>query len=157
VKDSDPTRELTPEYESARPQSVEDWRAIEEVDPDALNELQKRMGRRLAEMELAVPAVIALESSKPVTFIVSQALAAGEPILYWLSGLQDYYTFRKLMEDRDQVENLIQQIEAAHDERREQLLEEKAEQRERKARRKAAKKRLREWKRARKRRGAGLD
>lgn len=140
----DPTRELQPDYDPDKPQSLDDWRAIEKADPQQLDDLQTRIAQKLAALEMATPAIIALESSKPVTFIVSQALAAGEPLLYWLAGLQDYYNFRKVMEDRDQVEKLIQRIEDADDERRDRL-----------AYRKAARRRLREWRRARRRR-AGL-
>ncbi len=141
---SDPTGELTPKHDPDRPHSFEELRAAEEADPARLDELQRRIARKLADLEMATPAIIALESTKPVTFIVSQALAAGEPLLYWLAGLQDYYNFRKVMESREQVEKLIQRIEEADDERRERL-----------AYRRAARRRLREWKRARRRR-AGL-
>ncbi len=140
----DPTRELRPDFDPDHPRGLDEWRAVEEADPQQLADLQARIAKKLADLEMATPAIIALESTKPVTFIVSQALAAGEPLLYWLAGLQDYYNFRKVMEDREQVEKLIQRIEEADETRRERM-----------AYRKAARRRLREWKRARRRR-AGL-
>ncbi|NLN91104.1 MAG: hypothetical protein GX134_13205 [candidate division WS1 bacterium] len=140
----DPTRELRPDFDPDHPRGLDEWRAVEEADPQRLADLQARIAKKLADLEMATPAIIALESTKPVTFIVSQALAAGEPLLYWLAGLQDYYNFRKVMEDREQVEKLIQRIEEADETRRERM-----------AYRKAARRRLREWKRARRRR-AGL-
>ncbi|MBP7561741.1 MAG: hypothetical protein KBA64_14790 [Armatimonadetes bacterium] len=140
----DPTRELRPDFDPDHPRGLDEWRAVEEADPQQLADLQARIAKKLADLEMATPAIIALESTKPVTFIVSQALAAGEPLLYWLAGLQDYYNFRKVMEDREQVEKLIQRIEEADETRRERI-----------AYRKAARRRLREWKRARRRR-AGL-
>ena len=140
----DPTRELRPDFDPDHPRGLDEWRAVEEADPQQLADLQARIAKKLADLEMATPTIIALESTKPVTFIVSQALAAGEPLLYWLAGLQDYYNFRKVMEDREQVEKLIQRIEEADETRRERI-----------AYRKAARRRLREWKRARRRR-AGL-
>lgn len=140
----DPTRELRPDFDPDHPRGLDEWRAVEEANPQQLADLQARIAKKLADLEMATPAIIALESTKPVTFIVSQALAAGEPLLYWLAGLQDYYNFRKVMEDREQVEKLIQRIEEADETRRERI-----------AYRKAARRRLREWKRARRRR-AGL-
>ena len=103
----DPTRELRPDFDPDHPRGLDEWRAVEEADPQQLADLQARIAKKLADLEMATPAIIALESTKPVTFIVSQALAAGEPLLYWLAGLQDYYNFRKVMEDREQVEKLI--------------------------------------------------
>jgi hypothetical protein len=144
VSGGDPTRELRPDFDPDHPRGLDEWRAVEEADPQQLADLQARIAKKLADLEMATPAIIALESTKPVTFIVSQALAAGEPLLYWLAGLQDYYNFRKVMEDREQVEKLIQRIEEADETRRERI-----------AYRKAARRRLREWKRARRRR-AGL-
>jgi hypothetical protein len=144
VSGGDPTRELRPDFDPDHPRGLDEWRAVEEADPQQLADLQARIAKKLADLEMATPAIIALESTKPVTFIVSQALAAGEPLLYWLAGLQDYYNFRKVMEDREQVEKLIQRIEEADETRRERM-----------AYRKAARRRLREWKRARRRR-AGL-
>jgi len=144
VSGGDPTRELRPDFDPDHPRGLDEWRAVEEADPQQLADLQARIAKKLADLEMATPAIIALESTKPVTFIVSQALAAGEPLLYWLAGLQDYYNFRKVMDDREQVEKLIQRIEEADETRRERM-----------AYRKAARRRLREWKRARRRR-AGL-
>ena len=100
----DPTRELRPDFDPDHPRGLDEWRAVEEADPQRLADLQARIAKKLADLEMATPAIIALESTKPVTFIVSQALAAGEPLLYWLAGLQDYYNFRKVMEEIDALE-----------------------------------------------------
>ena len=61
---------------------------------------------------MTVPAIVFLESVKPLNFVGSQAMAFFEPIVQSLFNLKDYDTFRSALEKRQTLEILIQKIEA---------------------------------------------
>jgi hypothetical protein len=98
-------------------------------DPDEA--LLTGIASRIVKMGLAVPAVFFLESSKPLSFIGSQALVFLEPFVKAFLNLKSYDRFTALMEDRKNVERLIQRVEQLEEERAQ------AERREKAARRAA--------------------
>jgi len=87
------------------------------VDPEEIPEDELRVMDKLAERvvrwKMSVPAIIFLESVKPLNYIGSQALVFFEPIVQSLFNFKDYDTFRRAMERRENVEVLLQKIEAA--------------------------------------------
>jgi hypothetical protein len=95
----------------------EDWEALEEVDPAALINLEGRIARRVARYEMCGPMVLLLESMKPLSFIASQALVVAQPAVQSVLELKDYYTFRKLLEDRSRLEDLVRAIEVEEEKR----------------------------------------
>jgi hypothetical protein len=101
-------------------------------DFEADEALLQAIATRIVRMGLAVPAVFFLESSKPLSFIGSQALVFLEPFVKAFLNLKSYDRFVALMEERQSVERLIQKVERSEEERA------KAE-REQKAARRAAK------------------
>ncbi len=101
-----------------KPTTRAEWRAIEEVDPAELEDLKARIVRKVDERELGMPTAFLLESIKPISRIGSEALIIAEPLVDAVLGLRDYYTFRKMLENRDNLEDLIQRLEAAEEERR---------------------------------------
>ncbi len=94
---------------------------------------------RIARMGLGVPAIFFLESSKPLSFLGSQFLVFIEPFVKTFIDIKNYDKFTLMMEDRNNVERLIQKVEQ---------LEEtvKEEQRQKKLEKKLAKKAERERK-----------
>jgi len=111
------------------PTTEAEWRAIEEVDPDAVEDLKRRIVARVGRWEMDVPALVFLEATKPLSFIGSQALVVAEPLVSAVLHVPDYYTFRKMLENRANVEDLIERLEEAHDQRLTELAEERAERR----------------------------
>jgi len=99
-------------------------------------QLIESVATRIVRLRMAVPAVFFLESAKPLSFVGSQALVFMEPILKAFLTLPQYGRFARLLEERDNVERLIQSVERLD---REQLDREKAERRKEKEDRKAAK------------------
>ena len=108
-----------------------------EPDPDAA--LLDSIAARIVRMGLATPAVFFLESSKPLSFIGSQALVFFEPFVKAFLDLKSYDRFAALMEDRANVEKLIRRVEEREDERARAEKEAKA------ARRAAQGDRKRRW------------
>jgi hypothetical protein len=84
--------------------------------------LLERLADRIVELRLEVPAILTLESGRPLSLLASQTLIFFEPIVQALFPLGDYRRFAKLIENREAIEaltNLIERrAEAAHDARR---------------------------------------
>jgi hypothetical protein len=108
-------------------------------EPDPDEALITAVAGRAVRMGLAVPAVFFLESTKPLSFVGSQALVFLEPFVKAFLNLASYDRFTALMEDRKNIERLIRKIEELEDERARREKEEKA------ARRAAKGKGQRRW------------
>ena len=91
------------------------------AEPLALDEkdraLLEAVARRIAEWRMEVPAVLTLESVKPLSLLGSQAMFFFEPLVLSLFHWPGYRRFAELMEHREHVEHFIQMIEAQARER----------------------------------------
>jgi hypothetical protein len=80
--------------------------------------LLERLADRIVELRLEVPAILTLESGRPLSLLA----IFFEPIVQALFRLGDYRRFSKLIESREALETLTTLIErradAAHDARR---------------------------------------
>lgn len=92
-----------------------DSRAGAKDSPPSLTEQEAEILRKLAakvvEWKMTVPAIIFLESIKPLNYIGAQALVFFEPFVQTLFNFKDYDTFREMMERRESVEQLLLKIE----------------------------------------------
>ena len=70
------------------------------------DDLAKKIAKKIVERELTVPAIIFLESIKPVSFLGSQMLVFANPVISLLVQSGDYYRFVRMIEDRENVEKL---------------------------------------------------
>ena len=95
-------------------------------------ELLDAVAHRVVRMRMSVPAVFFLESIKPMSYVGSQALVFFEPFVQTLFTVRSYQRFAALLEDRENLERLIQRIEAIDNE------VSRKERAEKKARREAA-------------------
>lgn len=73
--------------------------------------LIEKIAGKIVERRLTVIAILFLEMGKPLSFIGSSLLAFLEPVLQSIISFEDIERFRIILEDRDNVEYLIQQIE----------------------------------------------
>lgn len=82
-----------------------------------LTERQERMldriAREVSDRGMSVPALLFLESVKPLNFVGSQALVFFSPLARTVFDPADYDEFTKLLEDRGSIELLARRIEAA--------------------------------------------
>jgi len=90
----------------------QDLSKVEPIPEDEDRVLNK-LAERVVRWKMSVPAIIFLESVKPLNYIGSQTLVFFEPIVQTLFNFKDYDTFRRAMERRENVERLLQKIEAA--------------------------------------------
>jgi hypothetical protein len=85
--------------------------------------LLERVAKRIVELRLEVPAILTLETGRPLSVLAAQSLYFFEPLLAGLLRVRDLHRFARLIEQREAVELLIRRIEGhadqAHSERRE--------------------------------------
>lgn len=68
------------------------------------------VAKKVVAWRMAVPAILFLESVKPLNYIGSQMMVFFEPIMSIFS-IKEYNNFRLAMERRENVENLLKKIE----------------------------------------------
>ncbi|MEQ8167601.1 MAG: hypothetical protein ABRQ38_01805 [Candidatus Eremiobacterota bacterium] len=74
--------------------------------------LMEKMAALVVSRRLTAMAVFFLESSKPLSFIGSQFLVFMQPFIQSFFNFKEYDRITALMEDKENVELLIQYIEA---------------------------------------------
>lgn len=79
--------------------------------------LLDRLAVRLVELRLETPAILALESARPLSFVAGQAMIFLEPIVQSLFRLPDYRRFATLVERRECLGVLVDRIEVRAAER----------------------------------------
>ncbi len=72
-----------------------------------------RVAARVVELRAEIPAILTLESLRPLTVVASQAMIFFEPLVQSLFRFSEYRRFAILLERRESIEVLIQRIEAA--------------------------------------------
>jgi hypothetical protein len=81
--------------------------------PEDEDRILTKVAQRVVRWKMSVPAIVFLESVKPLNYIGSQTLVFFEPIVQSVFNFKDYDTFQRAMERRENVERLMQKIEAA--------------------------------------------
>ena len=80
-------------------------------------EIIDRLAAKVVEWKMSVPAILFLESVKPLNFVGSQVLVFFSPIVNSLFTIKDYDELVALMEQRGSVELLLKRIEALEESR----------------------------------------
>ena len=106
-------------------------------------EVMDRFARKIIDWRMTAPAILFLESAKPLSFLGNQALVFFQPMVQAIFNFKTYDEVVEILEDRDNLEYLLSRLEELEAERT-------REERE-------AKKRRREEKRAAKARKEGED
>jgi len=92
-------------------------------------ELLERTALRVAELRLETPALLTLETARPVSLLASQTLVFFEPFVQALFALPDYRRFASLLERREALEWLAARIEHHASARQEREAASRAERR----------------------------
>jgi hypothetical protein len=79
--------------------------------PEEENAVLEKLARQVVERRMAVPAIMFVESVKPLNFISSQAMVFFEPIIQSVFNFRDYDTLRCALERRETLEILLLKIE----------------------------------------------
>lgn len=75
------------------------------------DEIFDRVAERIVGLGMTVPAILFLESSRPLNFIGSQFLLFLDPFVRVFLNSRDYSEFAEAIGDRDSFELFIQRIE----------------------------------------------
>jgi hypothetical protein len=102
-------------------------------------ELLRKLAQRVVDWHMTVPAILFLESVKPLSYLGSQVMVFFEPFVSAVFNVKDYNLLRQMMERRDNVERLLQKIEELD---AVQLEQERQQRKKLKAQRKAKRKRF---------------
>lgn len=78
-------------------------------------ELLDRLAARVVELRMEIPAILTLETGKPLSLIAGQTLVFFEPLVQSLFSFPDYRRYASLIERREAIETLIQKIEREAD------------------------------------------
>ncbi len=81
-------------------------------DRERQREVLAKVADAVARRDLAVPVIFILESGKPLSVVASQGLFFLKPLVRFMLGIRDYDVFAAAIEDRENLEWLIQRLEA---------------------------------------------
>ena len=84
-------------------------------DKTRAREVLARVIQEIIRRQMTAPALFVLETGKPLSFLASQALLFLEPFVQPLLSIKDYEVFALAIEDRHNVEWMIEQLEAAEE------------------------------------------
>lgn len=86
-------------------------RELPQEERERQRELIERLAAKIVERRLTAPAVLFLESAKPLSFLGNQALIFFQPIVQTVFNFRVYDEITDLLEDRENVEHLLKKIE----------------------------------------------
>jgi hypothetical protein len=83
----------------------------EDIPAERKQALLAKLAQEIVDRRLAVPAIMLLETVKPLSFLGSQALIFIEPIVQSIFSFKNYREVTLMLEKRENVELLLQEIE----------------------------------------------
>lgn len=86
-----------------------------DLPPEERDRLLERAAQEVVRRRLEVPTILALELHRPLAFLSSQALVVFTPLLAPAFGLQNLQKLSHLLEDRANLDRLINRIEELAD------------------------------------------
>lgn len=91
------------------------------------SELLDKLAQKVVSYRMTIPAIMFLETAKPLSYVGSQTMVFFEPMVKAVFNVAEYDEIRILMEDRRNVEELLARIERFD---REAVEKEKAEKKQ---------------------------
>ena len=83
----------------------------EDISEERRDEILGKFAQEVVDRRLTAPAILFLESMKPLSFIGSQIMVMANPFVQLLFNSKVYWEITVLLENRDNVEYLIREIE----------------------------------------------
>ena len=87
-----------------------DWDA--ELTEEQRDGLIEKLAQRVVRYELCTPALLFLEMHRPFAYLAGQSLLLGSGFLAPLFGPQNVQQIAKLFEKRDNIDRLLERVEA---------------------------------------------
>lgn len=89
-----------------------------DISVERRDEILTRIAQKVVDLKLTPVAIVMLESSKPLSFVGSQLMVFLQPVVTSIFPFHQYDEVAALLEDRSNVEALIQRIEKLEDGKR---------------------------------------
>jgi hypothetical protein len=89
-----------------------------EITVERREEVLNKIAQKVVDLRLTPVAIVMLESGKPLSFVGSQLMVFLQPVVTSLFPFHQYDEVAALLEERSNVEALIQKIEELEDGRR---------------------------------------
>jgi hypothetical protein len=105
-------------------------------------EIMDRFAHKIIDWRMTAPAILFLESAKPLSFLGNQALIFFQPMVQSIFNFKTYDEVVEILEDRDNLEYLLSRLEQLEADRAE-------EEREGRKKRRQARRAARSWFRTR--------
>jgi hypothetical protein len=86
-----------------------------DISVERREEILTKIAQKVVDLRLSPVAIVMLESSKPLSFVGSQLMVFFQPIVTSLFPFRQYDEVAALLEERANVEALIQKIEKLED------------------------------------------
>ena len=84
------------------------------LTPDERRVLE-RLADRVVELHMEVPAILTLETARPLSLVAGQAMTFFEPFVQAIFRVSDYRLYASLVERREAIELLARMIETRAD------------------------------------------
>ncbi len=78
---------------------------------DRQRDLMERLARRVVELRMSTPAILFLESVRPLNYVGSQVMVFFAPIVHGFFGLQEWEEVRLMLERRESIGWFLDKIE----------------------------------------------
>jgi hypothetical protein len=98
-------------------------------------EIMDRFAAKVVDWRMTAPAILFLESAKPLSFLGNQALIFFQPIVQSIFSFKTYDEFIEILEDRENLEYLLLKMEELEAERTRNEREERKQRHEERKRR----------------------
>lgn len=95
-------------------------------------EVMDRFARKIIDWRMTAPAILFLESAKPLSFLGNQALVFFQPMVQAIFNFKTYEEVVEILEDRDNLEYLLSRLEQLEAERSREEREERKRRRDEK-------------------------
>jgi hypothetical protein len=102
-------------------------------------EAMDRFAQRIVDWRMTAPAILFLESAKPLSFLGNQALIFFQPIVQSIFNFKTYDEITEILEDRENLEYLLSKIESLEADYTKEEKEERKRRREARRARRARK------------------
>lgn len=83
----------------------------EKILPEEEDAIIDKLAKKVIDRGMAVPAIMFLESVKPLNFIGAQTMVFFEPIIQTVFNFKDYDVLRTALEKRETIEIMLLRIE----------------------------------------------
>jgi len=96
----------------------------EEIDENEKQEIIDKLAKGIVNRGLTAPAIMFLESIKPMNYIGSQIMVFFEPVVLTIFTIKNYRKIALIFEERGSIERVLESIEKFENEKKENKKEE---------------------------------